>query len=209
MSEETPMSTDKSYTAEQVREIASLPDQSHSNATVVRAGLNAPDPQPGDLIFLHLHGPVRLMIRLGQDLRPELRPYAHLTHVAVVIDTDGTLIEARWPKVRQIPLDTYQAKDYLYVPTHMDPRDAAQAVAYLKSCLGQPYGVATFVGTGTRMLTPGKGFIQLAGGRAPICSGLAATAMERGTFIANGLAAGMCPAEVALAFITTNDGGKP
>lgn len=171
-------------------------------ATLVPAGQDATNVQAGDLLFLHMHGPIRLMIHVGQWLRPSLRAWSRLTHVAVITDPSGALIEARWPRVRRGQFTQYRQRDYVHVRTKLHIADQKQAVAYLETCLGDPYGIGTFVGTATRMLTPGKCCILLAS-RWPICSGLAATALERGWFVAKGAAASLSPAELAQALGAT------
>ena len=152
----------------------------------------------GDLLFFHRHGPIRALIHLGQWLRPSLRPWAHLTHVACVA-APGVLIEAEWPRVHATPLDAYQSSEYVVARTGMDAHDQPQAAAYLNACVGERYGWLTFLGTALRMLTPGAGGLFFGGNRTAICSGMAACMLERGSFIAAGNASTMCPAALARA----------
>ncbi|MGH2870434.1 MAG: hypothetical protein ACRDNK_23055 [Solirubrobacteraceae bacterium] len=152
---------------------------------------------PGDLVFVRRRGPIAWMIQLGQSIRPSLRPWRRLTHVAVVV-ADGAIIEARARGVVRSPLSEYADRDRIIVHTGLTGDDLAQALAYLHAQLGERYGLVTFVGTGLRMLTPGRG-LWFGGDATQICSGLAATALERGWFVFEQVAASLCPAELARA----------
>lgn len=162
----------------------------------IPAGTDPVSVLAGDLMFVHRHGPVAWIIQIGQSIRPSLRPWRRLTHVAVILDP-STVIEARAHGVVRRPLSEYAARDRIIVHTRLTSIDQAQAIAYVRAQLGERYGVLTFLGTGLRMLTPGRG-LWFGGDATQICSGLAATMLERGWFVFPGVvAASMCPAELA------------
>ena len=178
-------------------------------ATLIPAGQTAQNLTPGDLIFLHRPGPIRAVIHAGQWIRPSLRPWAALTHVACVRGTlnqpawgwasPGTLVEAVFPRVRRAHIDEYRPQQYVHVATHLSAEDQAEAAAYLDHVVGEPYGLLTCAGIAVRMLTPGRGGLVLSREGTGICSGIAACMLERGPYVWDGDATAMCPAELAKA----------
>jgi hypothetical protein len=159
-------------------------------------GVDAACPQPGDFILVCRRGIVSTLIRWGERLR--LHSGARWTHAAFVEDAD-TLIEAVTSGVRRAPISEYRDFEYVLVRTGMSQSgadDAAQAVAFASSCVGQRYGFATIVGIALRFLTPGRG-LALGLNGTEICSGLVAQALVRGwaNFPVN--PASITPAELA------------
>ncbi len=56
---------------------------------------------PGDIVLFHGYGSIKSpktwtspLIRFGQRLRPEIRPWAFWNHAAVVANREGGIIEA-------------------------------------------------------------------------------------------------------------------
>lgn len=170
-----------------------------ATCTLIPAGERPVATAPGDLLFLHCPGPIRATIHAGQWLRPALRPWSELTHVACITSTAGDLIEAKFPKVRRGHVSEYHASQYLHVATHLSAEDQAEAVAFLESRVGEPYGVLIDAGIALRMLTPGHGGLFFGRSGTGICSGLGAEMLERGPYVFSGLPAAMCPAELARA----------
>jgi len=111
-------------------------------------------------------------------------------------ETPDTLIEAVAQGVVRTPASFYDSYDRVLVRARLDAHDVEQALAFLRSCLGQGYGFVTFVGVALRILTPGRGLWFGLNG-TEICSGLGMQAQTRGGGIPAVDPASMTPAEVA------------
>lgn len=162
----------------------------------VPAGQDATRAHVGDLVFVHRPGLITALIRVGQWLRPSLRPWARYTHVAVLVGASGMIIEAHAKGVQVADLTEYRDRDYILVRTGLQGYDVLQAEQFLFRQVGERYGFVIFAGTALRMLTPGRG-LWLGMNGTEICSGLAAQALERGWYVFSKLAASLCPAELA------------
>lgn len=158
----------------------------------VLPGKDAPKPSPGDFILCHRKGFVSALIRLGERLH--FRSGSRWSHAAIVEDQD-TIIEALTRGVVRNPISNYRDILYVIVRTNMSEEDAAQALAYARSCLGETYGFLTILGVALRFLAP-----RLDIWNAKICSGLVAQSMTRSWAIFPGNPASLSPAELAEAF---------
>lgn len=174
-------------------------NSSEPTARLIPAGQDLASPAPGDLLFLHCPGPIHATIHLGQWLRPALRPWARLTHVACITSTAGDLIEAKYPRVRSGHASEYAAQDTVHVSTHLNEIDQLEAVAFLRSRVGDRYGVLIDAGIALRMLTPGHSGLFFGEDRTGICSGLAGEMLCRGPYRFPIVPSVMCPAELARA----------
>lgn len=150
----------------------------------------------GDTVFVKKGNLINWIIRIGEWLRFHRDTWSH---VFTVISDNGGLIEAEWNGVRYSDISEYKDTEYLVVHTRdkilAEDNDLEQAVDYLLSQLGKPYGYLTIIGTATRFLTPGRSFAFI--GKHNICSGLAAQALTRGTFNPEIQPVTMSPAELA------------
>jgi energy-converting hydrogenase Eha subunit A len=139
---------------------------------LVPTGHDASDPKPGDFILCHRKGLVSALIRLGERIRPGGDPrWSH----AALIETPSTVIEALTRGTVRSALSEYRQIEYAIVRTGLVPEDAAQAVAFARSCVGRRYGWLTIAAIAVRTLTPGH---WLDG--TEICSGEVAQALCRG-----------------------------
>lgn len=141
--------------------------------------------QPGDLVFVHrrtvLSGAIKAMQRAR--FRGEDAPFAHWTHIAVVLsdDDDPELAEALGHGVERTRLSRYLHVQYRLVDIEQDPRDRQQMRNFLLACVAQPYdywqlpSMVLQLGLGRRMA------FAVAGTK--ICSVLAAEAQTRGSTI--------------------------
>jgi hypothetical protein len=150
-------------------------------------------PSPGDFLLCHRRGIVSAIIRWGERLR--FRSGSRWSH-AVFVETSTTIIEALARGVVRTPLESYHNTEYVLVRTGLSIDDAAQAVAFARSCLGDAYGWATIIGDALRFLTPGRG-IWFGAGVTRICSGLVANTQVRGWMIYDEEPSSMSPAELA------------
>lgn len=121
------------------------------------------------------------------------------SHVAIAVGDQGEIIEARWNGVKEDNIDVYDKVEYMIVHTSQNilanPQDLSQALVYLHSQVDKPYGYLTLIGTATRFLIPGHNFMFMS--QHNICSGLAAQALTRGTFVPSIQPATISPAELA------------
>jgi cell wall-associated NlpC family hydrolase len=163
-------------------------------------GQQVQDPQPGDFILTHRHRPYSFIISHGQKLRftGAMRPYAHWSHAALCVDTDGSIIEALGKGVVKNNLTEYEHVEYHYVHVDMDDRDRLQAVKFVQACVGQKYGWGTILGLAFTLATGSK--LQFGFNGTEICSGLVARALERGNFIFPKAPNTMMPADLAEIF---------
>lgn len=167
--------------------------------TVQRFGPNtgASNYRPGDFILTHRDAFYSKLVSWGQRLRfrGHKRPYAHWSHAAMVVDYDGTIIEALSHGVVVNHISEYTTAEYHLVSPAMGEHDRRQAVKFAQSCLGFKYSWTTIISlalgisTGTRLNVGFSGSI--------ICSQLVAEALERGDYIFPRYKAVLMPADLA------------
>jgi len=165
----------------------------------VPAGQDATGVMPGDILLCHRRGFVPWVIRLGERLR--LR-HADVSHAAFC-DTPSSTIEALTRGVARAPLTAYRGIEYWIVRTGLTGDDAAQAVAFARSCVGDEYGWLTDLGIALRFLTPGRGLWFGVEG-TQICSSLCAEALVRGWVIYPVDAASISPQELFSFYASTS-----
>ncbi len=154
--------------------------------------------QPGDFILTHGDHWQSRVIRLGQSIRRDLRPYAHWNHAALVIEP-GLVAEALSAGVVTSRLDKY-AEDYVHVPVPMSDQDRAQVLAFAESVLAARwrYGWRTIV-TSSLACAFGSGALW-AHDNTAICSGFVAEALVRAGLIFPRHPTAMMPADLAKFF---------
>ncbi len=153
---------------------------------VSAAGASRPAFRRGDFILTHGKSLTSSLIRFGQRLRihGEDRKYTRWNHAALIVDDDGSLIEALGRGISSTHLSSYDDSEYLVVQIKASDHDRSQAVDFAKWAAGRgnpgarkKYGFVTIVSIAYTLLTGGK-FTFGIDGRL-ICSGLVARAMER------------------------------
>ncbi len=153
-------------------------------------------PQRGDIVLVKNRTFISYIIRIGEWLRFHKDTWSH---VAIAVDDEGGLIEALWSGVKETHISKYENVTYMIVKTGTtilgDDRDWGQALAYLRSQLNKEYGFLTLIGTATRFFIPGHNFMFISSHN--ICSGLAAQALTRGSFIGTVQPVTMSPTELA------------
>ena len=107
-------------------------------ATIERygPGEQASDLQPGDFILTHGSDIFGRLIRLGQAfrLRGADHKYTYWNHVALIVDEQGSLIEALGEGVRETNISRYTPAEYHLVRlgTTADDNDRAEAVRFAR-----------------------------------------------------------------------------
>jgi hypothetical protein len=165
--------------------------QPGSSYTFVPIGEDAKNVHAGDFILVHGTGWMAKMVGFGEYIRFRNGYWRH----AAYCESPTVLIEALPPRVRFTPLANYRGVDYVHVQTGMRHRDACQANAFARGCVGQEYGFITDAGIFMRFCTPGSGLWFGVNGTR-ICSGLVAEAETRGWAVFKGNPSSLSPTEL-------------
>jgi uncharacterized protein YycO len=167
---------------------------------VYEAGEAAAKFKPGDFILTHHKTIPAKLIRVGQWLRyhGELRKYSHWNHVAVIVDEQGTLIEAVGRGVVYGHIEEYRDVEYYLVNTRLNKQSREQTVAAARSFLNDKYGWLTIVSLTLQLLTGIK--IQFSSSNSKVCSTLLAMSLWAGGVIFDRDPDELMPADIAAAF---------
>ena len=170
---------------------------SHFRVERYEPGTAATDFEPGDFILTHGHHPVSRMLRLAQKVRGRERKYSYWSHAAVIVDGDGSLVEAESRGVIRSPLSKYQPAEYhvVHLGSSADERDRRQVAAFAESLIGQPFGFLDMFSVGLSLFTGAK--VNISYASHLMCSALVARALERTSAIFPDEAAHMLPADLA------------
>lgn len=145
-------------------------------------GEEATNFEPGDFILAHRHHIIAGLISLAQKwrFRGADAVYAHWSHSALIVGTDGTLIEAEIWGVRRNPIARYRADEYHLVRLGPDfsPEARARAVAFANQQVGQGFGFLDMFGLGVYLLFGWP--LRLTRSGHEICSGLVVRALQAG-----------------------------
>lgn len=158
------------------------------------------DPEPGDFILTHGGELFSELIRIGQQLRfrgPD-RQFTYWNHAALIVSSDGAIVEALGTGVQRRSLADYDPTQYTVVRITASKEDRAEAAAFAEHCVGEPYGFTTIVSIGLSLLTGAKFSFGFNG--QLICSGLVARALERTTAIFDDEPSHIMPAQLAKLF---------
>ena len=144
------------------------------------------------------------LIRFGQRLNGcgIDRRFSRWTHAALIVDRDGTLIEAVGRGVRRSHLDHYRHEEYVVVHVHASEEDRDEVVRFAEWALANKARYS-------RLQTVSMGLALLTGSRLTffidgqfVCSGLVARALERTGSIFDRDSAHMAPADLAKYFLS-------
>ena len=148
-------------------------------------GEEATDLVPGDFILAHRHHVIGRLISLAQKrrFRGADTAFAHWSHTALVVETDGALVEAEVVGVRQNPISRYRADEYHLVRlgAEFSAEGRARAVAYAKEQVGQGFGFLDMFGASLYLLFGWP--VRLARRGHEICSGLVVRALQAGGLV--------------------------
>jgi hypothetical protein len=156
------------------------------------------NPWPGDFLLIRGHWWISTVIQRGQRFRfsrAEDRRYAHWSHVALVTDLRGRLVEANDKGVVARHVDQYRALEYHYVHITASGPQRRLAVDFAESCVGQPYATLGFLALGVSVLTGGR--ISLGDRGQQLCGALVARALARADAVFDRHPADMTPADLA------------
>jgi len=143
------------------------------------------------------------LIRLGQKMRihGDDRRHVKWTHAALIVDRDGSLIEAVGTGVRRWHLDRYRDHDYVVVRIHTSEENRDEVVGFAEWALerGSSYSRLSTVSIALSMLTGSRLTFFIDG--QFVCSGLVARALERTGSIFDRDSAHIAPADLARYFL--------
>ena len=142
-------------------------------------GKEVVNPAPADFILTRGDAWTSKLIRFGQALRfhGSDRKYTYWNHAALVINTQGDIIEALGAGVKKRHISKYKPEDYCYVRVRASEEDRKQAVYFANCALEESYGWITIASITVSLITGLKFSFGFDGQQ--ICSGLVARAMER------------------------------
>jgi hypothetical protein len=140
---------------------------------------------PGDFILAHRHHVIARFISLAQKrrFRGADAAFAHWSHTATIVETDGALVEAEITGVRQNPISRYRAYEYHLVRlgSEFSSEGRARAVAYGKAQVGQGFGFLDMFGASLYLLFGWQ--VRLVRRGHEICSGLVVRALQAGGLV--------------------------
>ena len=171
-----------------------------TNFKVYKAGEQAPKYVPGDFILVSSTGILAKFIRLGQFIRyhGKMKPFSHWNHAAMIIDEDGTIVEAIGRGVVTNNITDYKDVEYYYVSTKLNKQSRDQAVAACKSFLKDKYAWLTIFSIALELLFGVK--MQMTNDNAMICSAVVGQSLWAGGVIFDQNPYQMMPADLASAF---------
>ena len=152
---------------------------------------------PGDFILTHSPHLISRLIRLAQKIRGRERRYSYWSHAALIVDREGTLVEAESKGVIRSPLSKYTPREYhlVHLGDSADGHDREQVVAFANSVVGQPFGFLDLISVGLSLLTGAK--VNISYESHLMCSALVARALERTSALFDDEPAHMLPADLA------------
>jgi len=167
---------------------------------VYAAGEDSPKYVPGDFLLVSTVGVLAKLIRFGQFIRyhGRMKPFSHWNHAAMVVDEDGTLIEAVGRGVVYGHVSEYKNVEYYYVSTKLNKQSRDQVIAACKSFLKDKYGWFTIASIALELITGIK--FEFSQNNRMICSAVVAQSLWAGGVIFDSNPYQMMPADLAASF---------
>ena len=174
-----------------------------TNYRVYQAGQEPIKYTPGDFILVSSTGILAKFIRFGQFIRyhGKMKPFSRWNHAALIIDEQGTIIEAIGRGVVTNNISDYKDVEYYYVNTRLNSQSRSQSVAAGKSFLKDKYGWLTIFSIAMELITGVK--VQLSNSNTMICSAVVGQSLWAGGIIFDQNPYQMMPADLAAAFNVT------
>lgn len=163
-------------------------------------GETAPDLQPGDFILTHGRSWMGKLIRFGERLRyrgPNHK-YTRWNHVALIVDANGSLIEADEGGVHRAQLSKYRAVEFYLVRIEASDEARAHAVEFAEWSLDQSFGWLNLISITLSLLTGIK--LEIGLDHQETCASLVARALEHAGKILETDPARTMPADLAMQF---------
>lgn len=154
----------------------------------------------GDFILTHGNKTYDRLIHWAQGLKmhgPD-RKYTRWNHAALIIDEQGTIVEANGDGVDSNPISKYTPTEYYLVHIEAADIERDNEVKFGQWAEGQRYGKLTIFSVFLSLLFGSTIIFALQG--QEICSGLVARALERTGYIFDDDPAHIMPADLAKCF---------
>lgn len=160
------------------------------------AGTDATTFEPGDFLLTRGDYWSSRIIRLGQRFRFP-KEFARYNHAALVLDSNGSIVEALGQGIVKRHVSEYRPKNYYLVKIEASDEDREQIVRYAESVLEARYryGWLTIVSVGLSLLTGSS--LVFARASTAICSGFVSDALVRAGYVFPKPPAFMVPADLA------------
>ena len=167
---------------------------------VYEAGIEPTKFTPGDFILVSTNGIAAKLIRFGQFTRyhGKMKPFSKWNHAAMIVDENGTIIEAVGRGVSYGNISEYKDVEYYLVSTKLNKQSRDQAIIACKSFLKDKYGWFTIASISLELLTGIK--LQFSLNNSMICSAVVAQSLWAGGVIFDRNPYQMMPADLASAF---------
>ena len=165
-------------------------------------GAEAGEYDPGDFILTHRHRLMAGLISWAQKRRfngPDA-PFAHWSHVALIVSRDGDVVEAESVGVKRSPIHKYRSEEYHLVRlgSQLDEAGRRAAVAYAESQVGQGFGYLSLCGAALHLVFGWP--LHWMRRNHEICSSLVVRALQKGGLLRDLDPATTLPADLAKAF---------
>lgn len=158
--------------------------------------------EPGDFILSHRNRPIAGLISLSQKrrFRGDDAVYAHWSHCAVIVERDGTLVEAEALGVVRSPISKYRSAEFHLVRlgSELDAEGRKRAVEYANSQIGKGFGYLALVGMSVYLLTGLP--VRLMRRGHQICSELVVRALQAAGLMTDADPSLTLPADLAKRF---------
>lgn len=146
------------------------------------SGQEAAEFTPGDFILTHRHHFIAGLISQTEErrFRGADAVYAHWSHIALIVTTDGALVEAETIGVVRSPISKYRDGEYHLVRlgAEFNPEERARATGYAIRQVGQSFGYLAMLGVTLYLLFGWP--LRLMRRNHQICSGLVVHALQEG-----------------------------
>jgi uncharacterized protein YycO len=157
---------------------------------------------PGDFILAHRHNFLAGLISQAEKRRFRRAEvvFAHWSHAAIVVGTDGSLVEPEVMGVIRSPISRYRDDEYHLVRLgpEFQPEGRERAVAYALKQVGQAFGFLAMLGASVYLVFGRP--LRLMRRNHQTCSGLVVNALHEGGMLSDLDPLLTLPADLAKAF---------
>jgi len=168
-------------------------------------GEEARGPEPGDFILAHRHHLLAGLISQAQRrrFRGDQAVFAHWSHAGLVVDSDGSLVEAEPLGVVRSLLSKYRDDEYHLVRlgAEFTAEGRERAAAYATKQIGQAFGYLSLLGAFLYLLFGWP--LKLMRRNHQICSSLVVRSLQMGGLLTELDADLTLPADLAKRFGVT------
>lgn len=155
-------------------------ERAHGGCERFPPGKSVGRPHPGDFILVSGSSWRAWVISAYELLRARTRTArqsARWNHAALIVGTNGAIVEAGSAGVVLQHLEKYRDVDYHYVTVDATPEERRQAIHFARSRVGSRYSLRALADLVVCPLTRGR--LRLGGPHCELCGSLVANALAR------------------------------